>query len=198
MIHDAVDFIKTVLNEYLSAKTAVSSSTGAGGGSNGAPVVQYPKIDADPPSFHSSALNLLLVNIQEEKSLRPPDPYAQVSREGIVNQVSPPIHLQVHLMVAAKSQSYSTALMYLSHAIQFFQAHPVFNRHHSPVFPSNIEKLTLEFTSLNDTQKNEIWSSLKTAYLPSVFYKMGMLVYQEDIPSMEGEIKTTQVSIQQQ
>lgn len=195
MIHIAVDFLQTVLNDYLLQKLPGNGTEG--GSSTGPQKVVFPKIDADPPTFHPESINLLMINLEEERLLKTPNPYTQLSQEGIINSVSPPLRLELMLLFAAKFSNYSTGLKHLSYTIQFFQANPVFSSRQFPSLPIDVDKLNMEFYSMNSTQKNEIWSSLKTAYLPSIVYKLKMLVYQEDIPSLEGEITEAQINLNQ-
>ncbi|HAS46047.1 MAG TPA: hypothetical protein DCS93_36530 [Microscillaceae bacterium] len=186
MIHDAIEFLKTVLNSYLVQKIPDSTASG--------PKVDYPKIDTDPPTFNLRTVNLLLLNLEEERLNRTANPFVQVNPDGSQNTVSPPLHLSLTLLFSAKFTDYQAALKHLSYTMQFFQAHPVFMRGEFPALPNDVDKLTLEYLSLNNTQKNEIWSSLKVAYLPSVAYRLKMMVYQEDNLDLSTEI--TQVNNQ--
>lgn len=186
MIHNAIEFLKTTLNSYLLQKIPDNTQS--------TPKVDYPKIDVDPPTFNLRAINISLINIEEDRIARPANPYVHLSPDGSQNTVSPPLNLSLTMLFSAKFSDYQAALKHLSFTMQFFQSNPVFLPGKFPTLPSGIEKLTMEFLSMNNTQKNEIWSSLKVAYLPSVAYRLKMLVYQEDRPSLDVEI--TQINNQ--
>lgn len=183
MVHEAIEFLKTALNNYLLQKIPDNTVT--------APRVDYPKIDSDPPVFNLRTVNLSLINLEEERVLRPANPYAQISSDGTHSSVSPPLNLMLTLLFSAKFTDYQAALKHLSFTMQFFQTHHTFIPTEFPAMPSGIDKLMMEFQSLNNAQKNEIWSSLKVAYLPSVVYKLRMLVYQEDSASSDTAITQT-------
>lgn len=186
MIHDTIEFLKTVLNDYLVQKIPDATATG--------PRVDYPKIDNDPPTFNLRTVNLLLLNLEEERINRPANPYLQMNPDGSQNTVNPPLSLSLTLLFSSKFADYQAALKHLSYTLQFFQTYPVFTHSSFPSLPTDVDKLTMEYLSLNNTQKNEIWSSLKVAYLPSVVYRLKMMVYQEDRPDLSTEI--TQVNNQ--
>ncbi|WP_299459109.1 DUF4255 domain-containing protein [uncultured Microscilla sp.] len=183
MVHEAIEFLKTALNNYLLQKIPDSTVT--------APRVDYPKIDTDPPVFNLRTVNLVLINLEEERVLRPADPYAQVSSDGTHGSVSPPLSVILTLLFSAKFTDYQAALKHLSFTMQFFQSNQLFTPEDFPGMPDGIDKLTVEFQSLNNAQKNEIWSSLKVAYLPSVVYKLRMLVYQQDSTSSDTLVTQT-------
>ena len=197
MIHNTINFLSLTLNDYLAQKLPINM-TGNSGGSGAAPKkVDFPIIDTDPPKLNTEVVNLLLFNIEEDRILRSANPYDQLDTNGIVNKVSPPLRLELSILFAAKFADYPTALKHLSWTTQFFQSNPLFTSNQFPSLPDNIDKLFVDFFSMGHTLKNEVWSSLKIAYLPSVAYKVKMLVYQEDIPSMGANIEEMDIQINQ-
>lgn len=67
----------------------------------------------------------------------------------------------------------------MSEVISYFQANKVFQAEKEAGFPEGVEKLTVEFITLPFAQQNEVWSSLRTTYRPSVLFKIRMLVFQQ-------------------
>ncbi len=185
MIYKSLNFLKTTLNNYLLKKLAIDSVTD---GISIAPKVAFPDIASETPSFLLEAVTLMIVNIEEERLLRSPNPYTQLSLEGVQTKTYPPLSLELTLLFAAKFSDYGTALKYLSHTAQFFQSHPIFTSHQFPLLPAEIDKLTVEFLSLENIQKNEIWNSLRVSYLPSLVYNLKMLVYHEEVVNMGEEV----------
>ena len=85
-----------------------------------------------------------------------------------------PVHLNVHLMLAASfdPENYLESLKILSHAVQYFQANPVFDRLNAPDMDRAIEQLTLEIENLGIDAAAQLWGILGGRYLPSVQYRM--------------------------
>lgn len=194
MIHNTINFLKTNLEQYLVHK--IPDNGNPVNGLSAAPnKVGYPKIDSDPPVFSTGKVHLLLINLEEERNMRAEDPFSQLNREGIKSKVSPPLRLELTFLLAAKFTDYFTALHHLSCSVQFFQTNPVFTARDFPAMPQEIDPLIVEFYTMNNTQKNEIWSSLKISYLPSVAYNCKLLVYQDDLPAAETDIMQTDIRI---
>ena len=188
MIHTALEFLQGSLNSYLSLKIPEGPENG------GSTRVEFPKLDNDPMTLKTGAVNVLLTNLTQETNLMPAEPFVQVSADGIKNKVSPPLSLFLGLLFVSKFSNYLDALSHLSYTLQFFQSNPLFTRDNFPALPAEFDKLNIEFKSLTDAQKNETWSSLRLAYLPSVAYNLKMLVYQTDLPSMSSSIKSIQIN----
>ncbi len=156
----------------------------------------------DPPAFHSP-LCLFLVNLEEETQLRQADRYVHINVNGQKQPAKPPLRLIINILFAAKPSAradYETVIGYLSEVMRFFQANPVLDPAQFPNMSKNgLEnwKLIAEFKPLTHAQQNEIWSSLKSAYLPSVCYRIKMIVYQEEPTVIEGEIETTTLTFRQ-
>jgi hypothetical protein len=64
------------------------------------------------------------------------------------------------------------SLKILSHAIQFFQANPIFDRLNAPEMDRAIEQLSLEIENLAADAASQLWGILGSRYLPSVQYRM--------------------------
>lgn len=164
--------------------------------------VGYIDYTKDPPAFHSP-LSLFLVNLEEETQLRQADRYVYMNANGQKQPAKPPLRLILNIMLAAKpsaSANYEVAIGYLSEAMKFFQANPVLEPvQFSSMIKNGLEnwKLIAEFKPLTYAQQNEIWSSLKSAYLPSVCYRIKMIVYQEEPTVLEGEIEMTNLIVKQ-
>lgn len=182
MIHLALDFLKTELGKYLQGKCPMTPT------SNSNDRVDYLNLGNDTHTMANGAVNLILINIEEERLLRPPDPYIQLNHDGVKSKVSPPVRLNLRLLFAAKFGEYEEAVKHLSFVIKYFQENPVFAGMAFPNFPTDIDKLIMELISLSQAEHNEIWSMLKLAYLPSVVYRARMLSYQADQVSMETDI----------
>jgi len=194
MIKSALTFIKNRLVEALARNSNEPHK-----------IVNFINLNTDPPSF-TAKINLFLINLEEEKILRPANPYVQVDENGIQNPAWPPLRLNLFILFAAKpivenkaenGFNYPDAMIQLFGLLKYFQAHPVFTPEAYPDFPSDIQKLVMELNTLTYAQQNEIWSSLKVPYLPSVCYRAKMLIIQEEPAIVEGEIEETQLTVRQ-
>lgn len=189
MIDQVLTFLKAELNDLLEQSGEREK-------------VDFIDSSKDPPAF-SSPLSLFLVGFEEETQLRPADRFVHTNDNGQKQAAMPPLRLILNVMFAAKPTSgsaYSTCARHLSEVLKFFQANPLF----TPVlFPKMKDadlggiRLVVEFKPLTYAQQNEIWSSLKCAYLPSVCYRVKMIVYQAEPTVLEGEIETTTLTLRQ-
>lgn len=187
MVGKMIFFLKETLNASFREKEG-SSFEGE--------VVDFIDHGKDPPVFHFP-ISVMVVNFEEETQLRSADRYS-LAAHGQKYPAFPALRLMAHLLFAAKPSSpanYENALEQLANVMKFFQANPVFSPGQYPLMYDKglgDQKLTVEMLPLTYAQQNEIWSALKSAYLPCVCYRVKMIVYQEEPASMAGEIEKTE------
>jgi hypothetical protein len=136
----------------------------------------------DSPGFKVNAVSLVMINLQQENVLRPPDLYNRSMPNGTFQKVQPEIRLNVYVLFAANYEQYDDGLRVLSAIIQYFQNHRVFGRQDSPQLSENIEQLAVELVTLTFGEQYEVWGTLGLAYHPSVIYKIKMVVFQDQAP----------------
>ena len=133
-------------------------------------------------NIQSGQLAFMLVNLEEEKILK-----MQLPREKRVGDniqfANPEIKLNLLIMLAANpgADNYLAALDRLSQAIVFFQGTSFFEKIKYPALAPEIEKLTIELFSLTLEQQNQLWGSLGAKYLPSVLYKIRLVVIDQQL-----------------
>lgn len=136
------------------------------------------------------SLGIFLVNIEEERVTR-----SQIGHltgpDGTVSHVNPEVKLNLYIVVAANFSKYKTGLEYLSGAIRFFQGKSVFTPDNTPEMEPAIQKLIVEMITLSFEQQNHLWGSLGAKYLPSVLYRVRMLIMQEAMAFDEQPPVTT-------
>ena len=129
---------------------------------------------------------LTLTNVEEEVLLRSPDNYLR--RGDSVLYKKPPIFLNLSILFGAyhydplsdTADGYEDSLKAIQHIIGFFQAQSVFDQASSPELQAaGIEKLTFELINMNMEQLHHLWAMLGGKYLPSVAYKMRMVMIDE-------------------
>ncbi len=161
-------------------------------------LVAFPRGEqADAPSFELGRVTLLVVNLEEDHTLRPADPYRRSLPDGTTEQVQPPIHINAYVLFVAHFKEYAKSLRHLSRVLQFFQSHRVFDHESAPELAASVEKLTLELLTLPFSEQNHLWGVLRAAYRPSLLYKVRMVVFSEDqgsAPPLVTETTTTAVA----
>jgi hypothetical protein len=169
MLGNVLRFFKKDLEAYL-AQIGVGSAIKVG----------FPSYEENRESinFTGDGINLMIVNIEEENTLRRSDAFQHESKGRSIPAL-PEIRLNLYLLFVADLAQYEFSMDLLSLVVRYFQARRVFTPANSPglaAYP-DIEKLTAELITLPFAQQNEVWNALRTSYKPSLLYKMRMIVY---------------------
>jgi hypothetical protein len=139
--------------------------------------LQFKESNNDGTSHH---VVISLVNIEEEKHLKSPPKTNEISAHVLAKQ-NPEIHINLYALFTAFSSHYETSLGIISDVIGFFQSKPLFNRSNTPSLDTKIEKIIADLCSLSFEQQNHLWSSMGAKYMPSVLYKLRMLIIDEEL-----------------
>ncbi|MDE1150368.1 MAG: DUF4255 domain-containing protein [Azospirillaceae bacterium] len=104
---------------------------------------------------------------------------AQPGTGGSFAVVQPPLYIDLHLIFMANftDRNYAEGLAAISRTIAFFQQNPWFTHATTPQLDPVVDKVTLEFTSLDPVAVNYVMGMLGTRYLPSVFYKLRLIPF---------------------
>jgi Pvc16 N-terminal domain len=165
MIDRAVNLVAQRLNAHLRARFGVADDIVA--------VSSLTDAEGKTPAGVRNRLALFVTNITHDTMSR-----GVVGRAPMIAgrvAVSPvPVHLNVHLMLAGcyDPENYLESLKILSHAIQFFQVNPVFDRLTAPDMDRSLEQLSFEIENLDTDAASQLWGILGGRYLPSVQYRM--------------------------
>jgi hypothetical protein len=174
MINDALLFLRNHVNAYVRAQTGLRPDESQ------EDKVVFVDGEKDPVSFKLGAVSVLLINVQEEPTLRAPDRYSRVAADGTRQQVRPEVRINLYVLFVARFKQYEEALRHLSLIIHYFQGHRVFNHHNAPELREGLEQLILELKTLSFAEQNEVWSSLRTTYHPSVLYKASLVIFRDE------------------
>lgn len=172
MLNDVLILLKHRLNTYLTAGWDPSESREL-------PVVFIDGENMDPLTFKLGAISVLLINIEEENTLRAPDLYRRSNADGTQQKVQPDIRLNLYVLFVARFKQYEASLQSLSNIVQYFQNQRVFNHQNAPELPEDIDQLIIELVTLPFAEQNEVWNALRTTYHPSVLYKVRMVVFRD-------------------
>jgi len=191
MIDDTLMFLKDSLNAYILGNREPADFE------NELPVRFLANQETDVVKFTRDKITLLLINIEQENILRAANPHVRITQDGVQQAIHPDIRLNLYILFVAQYNEYRTSLSRISRVIEFFQRHRVFNHDNSPTLSDKLEQLVVELVTLPFAEQNEIWSALRTAYQPSVLYKIKMIVFRdEDLiggPEIQQIDQTTRV-----
>jgi len=182
LIADALEFLRGRLNAAMPRDAAGASAEDlfVYAGASGEEAVTFP----------ANAVSLILVRIEEDPTHRRPDPYLQVTPDGVRKRSEPDIRLNMFVLVVARfPEDYRLSLHHLSRVVGYFQNHRVFNRENSPELHERIPQLMMELVTLSFAEQNEIWSALRVSYQPSALYRVRMVVFSDQEARPVAETK---------
>ncbi|WP_158800362.1 DUF4255 domain-containing protein [Pedobacter sp. L105] len=118
---------------------------------------------------------ITLINIVRDVNMKRETP----TGAAITGNAGRPICIQLYLMVSCyfSASNYGEALRFLSFVIGFLQEKNVFDHTNTPRLDDSIDKLVFELESFEPERLSNIWSTLGAKYMPSVFYKVRMIIY---------------------
>jgi len=124
-----------------------------------------------------------LINIEEETFGKAQLPYVKKNDHSI-DLLNPEIKLNLYVLFSSfsnksESERYLNCLNIISYVVLFFQSKHVFDHQNTPNLAQGIEKVIMELVSLTFEQQNYMWSTLGAKFMPSVLYKLRLLVVRE-------------------
>lgn len=183
MIGDVLALLKNQLNNHFKS---LSTGTAESAGEDKVVFIDGDQ-KTDSASFKTGAVTILLYRIEQETALRQGDAYIRVSASGISQKVRPDISLNLHVLFVSRFKDYEQGLHYLSQVIKFFQSNKTFNRQNAPGLGDGIAELAVDLVTLTAQQQNDLWSLLRTCYLPSVAYKVRTVTFKDEDALPPGE-----------
>ena len=173
MINKAIEVLRDEIHDYLKLKPDLNVG-------NQQTITLSNVVDADGKiEIPVGSLGLTLVNIEEERIMK--SQVAAVLRNNTITYLNPDIKLNLYILISSNFSDYTTAMKYISYVLSFFQSKSVFDHNNSPKLDLSIEKLIVELFTLTFEQQNYLWGAIGSKLLPSIMYKVRMLVVQEDI-----------------
>ena len=117
--------------------------------------------------------SISLINIEEEKIFKTNTQQIIPQKNGTYLKKQPDLKINLYLLISSYNKNYEDSLKFISRVIGFFQRKNVFE---GDDLPPAIEKLIIDLYSTNFDEQNQVWTSLSAGYLPSVIYKVRMLM----------------------
>ncbi|MDN3643606.1 DUF4255 domain-containing protein [Lutimonas halocynthiae] len=184
MIAKALIFLTTFLNKQLNNSYDLMNN----------PVMASSLINPDGSITENIGNKIVIsvINMEHETYMNPNEVYKR-GTGSTLGQVTPPIYLNIYLMISANynSDNYLEAFKNLSAVISVLQSNPYFTKKKHPEMADPLTKLTMEIFNVPLTELSHIWSGIGAKYVPSLVYKMRMITIQEDkvtreIPMITG------------
>lgn len=174
MINTVLELVTHSLNRYLKTRLEFSEDL----------VVLSSLVEPDGTMspVTDNKLVISLVGIEKDACANT-HPVVNIKGEGeTATKVRPGIRLNLYMMVSANfsASNYNEGLKILSHAIGFFQKHPVFTRHNIPDMDHDIGKLIFSMENLSISDLSSLWSVISNKYIPSVLYKIQVVTIEEE------------------
>jgi hypothetical protein len=121
---------------------------------------------------------MVLAGLQSEKTGGGPGGPLPVSGDKFA-LVAPALNLNLFLLFVANfgDVNYPTGLAMLSRTLMFFQQNPIFTPDRLPGLPAEVDRLAVDFVSLDLTQTNHLMGMLGMKYLPSALYRVRTLSF---------------------
>jgi len=181
MISHALTIVINELNAHL------ATYGGAGVSQLGNPAEGFQSGGTNGPGVARDILNLSLVNIKEEKSLKNLPSYVRNETKLTAIYENPPVFLNFQILIIATHVNYTSALLMLSRALRFFQHKNVFTQdnvapgsiiNNQPINPlDRLDefKLIFDLYSPSMEEVNHLWGTLGGKQYPFALYMLRML-----------------------
>jgi hypothetical protein len=166
MIAIAIEYVRNRLNQFLRQASELNEDV--------AVLSNVLEQDGTVAQAAVNKLLLFLVNIEKETLAHRAPAASGTADRAVVG--SGPLFLNLYLMVAGNFSDYTESLKFVSRSVEFFQRNPVFTHQNSPDLDEGIERLVLDIENLSIQDLSALWGSLSGHYLPSVLYKVRMVV----------------------
>ena len=180
-----LDFIKNQIEIYLQQKF----------GQDGSAIGYLASGNWDPLTFTDNQTTILLINVEEDRVMRPDHLYSAKDAEGNKIAAPPELRLNLFILFVAKNNDYKEAWKQLSAIISFFQQKRLFTPENAPELPDDVQTLVFELTTLSFSEQNEVWSALKAPYHPSVMFKVRTVTVQSLPADLRTNIEIIQPNI---
>lgn len=171
MLDLAVLFLKDELSNFFLTRTGTDSVE-----------VKLSKVveESGKYAFDEGAIGLSVINIEEDRIFKTQLP-EYTYQNGQQAALEPELKINLSLLFAANFKLYDQALKFLSLVLQFFQSHPTFTSDEFPALDPRIGKLNVELQSLTYEQLNQIWAYIGGKHLPSIIYRVRLVVIQDQV-----------------
>lgn len=135
-----------------------------------------------------------LLNIEEESTLKN-SPHTFV-KDGSAFYQTPPMMLNVRIVMAFDFDDYGTTLKRLSDIANYFHKKRSFsseNERESNPFPPLFKRFIMDLENMSMEQLNHIWSISGGVHYPALFYRIRLIELEQDTASEGDTIETIEL-----
>ena len=184
MIEKVMEVIRAEVNDFIGEKLNDTSNA------NRVVLTAFVN-ESGQVAIPSDSVGLSLLNIEEERTLKSAGLIPTSKAESSSSFVSPPVWLNLQIMFTAYFNNYSESLKHLSYVLACLQTKPVFDLTNTPGMADvDTAQLVFELNTLGLEQQHYIWAMIGLRYLPSIVYRVRMLVvFEQDVVSKVANIK---------
>ena len=174
MIDAALTYIRDLLNEYFKNKFSISE--------NKVVLSNIIKNDGTAAQNVDGKIVFFLISLDEESTLKHSAGRFSGNENGATAYKAPALRLNLQLLFCSNFDSnlYIEGLSYLSSLIRFFHANKIIPLEHLNNSNNNTAKLSFELCKLDYDQLSHLWSAVGGKLMPSVIYKVGMVMFEDE------------------
>ena len=175
MIDTALIYIRDLLNEHFRNEFTISE--------NKVVLSNIVKNDGSAAQNVDGKIVFFLISLDEESTLKNSINRSPGNDSGSFASRTSPLHLNLQLLFCSNFDSnvYSEGLSYLSSLIRFFHANKIITLDHLNNSSQKLRRLSFELCKLDYDQLSHLWSAVGSKLMPSVVYKVAMVVL-DDAP----------------
>ncbi len=130
--------------------------------------------DGSIPEESKNRVILSIVNITSETNRQFTG--QKVGFANASNQETPPLLLNVELLLTSNLSDELESAKFLTAAIHFFHEHSHFTAEIESSLPADLEKVTVEMCNLSLTELDALWSAIGTPMIPSALYRVRIVL----------------------
>jgi hypothetical protein len=132
--------------------------------------------------IQSPAIAVTLVKIEKETFVNKSN---TVYKDVGYGTSVPSLNINLYLQFAAYNADHGQALKRIGWILSYFQSNPVLTLKNAPKLAkvgAGVDKLIFEIVNYSHQELSNLWSQLGAKYIPSVVYKMRMIIIDESNP----------------
>jgi hypothetical protein len=168
MIDQVLQYIVVELNRYFKVRFGLNENIVVLSG--------LVNMDGTPALQQDNKVVLTMLNVEQEKVVASNGNYKSVGDK--TSKVSPPVFINLYLLFSGyfPGSNYAEALKFISGVITYFQANTSLSSDNASGLPSGVDKLVFDLQKFTYQDLSHIWGMLGSKHMPSVGYKLRMLM----------------------
>ncbi|MDQ3112378.1 MAG: DUF4255 domain-containing protein [Bacteroidota bacterium] len=172
MIDQVLQYIVAELNRYFRVRFGLNENIVVLSG--------LVNMDGTPALQQDNKIVLTMLNVEQEKVVATNGNYQ--SSGDRTSKVNPPVFINLYLLFSGyfPGSNYAEALKFISGVITFFQSNISFAREDASGLPDGVDKIVFDLQKFTYQDLSHIWGMLGSKHMPSVGYKLRMLMINDN------------------